>query len=189
MLSPVQKREPRQPGLCSLLERLRVGRSAGAGRALLAEVRQAGPVSRYAVAVRLRRAFDRLACIVLNGRFSYRHDPSLRSTRPARYYRRGVLHCAGFAIIAHVLVLVVGVVRLLRRSSAVPPGPFFLRRPRSLFFIWFNVAWMTFVADAIEVGENNRFRFVTDPLVFAFLAALAADRLGCGRSLRSGIQQ
>jgi hypothetical protein len=28
-----------------------------------------------------------------------------------------------------------------------------------------------FVANALEIGENNRFRFVTDALVFAFLAA------------------
>ena len=36
---------------------------------------------------------------------------------------------------------------------------------------------MTFVANALEVGENNRFRFVTDPLVFVFLAAVASDWL------------
>jgi hypothetical protein len=41
----------------------------------------------------------------------------------------------------------------------------------------FNVAWVTLVANAVEVGENNRFRFVTDPLVFAPIAALVVNWL------------
>jgi hypothetical protein len=41
---------------------------------------------------------------------------------------------------------------------------------------------MTFFANAVEVGENNRFRFVTDPLVYVFIASLAVSWLARRRS-------
>ena len=46
-----------------------------------------------------------------------------------------------------------------------------------MVFVWFNVAWVTLVANAVEVGENNRFRSVTDPLVLALLAGLTVGWL------------
>jgi len=46
---------------------------------------------------------------------------------------------------------------------------------------------MTLVANALEVGENNRFRFVTDPLVFVFLAALAVGWLARRRPGKAGV--
>ena len=107
---------------------------------------------------------------VLNGRLSYHADHRLRQTQPARYYVQGLLNTGWSLVIAYLLVLILGPISLLRHS------PFTLSRP-SLFFLWFNVAWMTFVANALEVGENNRFRFVTDPLVFVFLAALMVNWL------------
>jgi hypothetical protein len=110
-------------------------------------------------------ALERFTSIAFNGRFSYHSDHSLRQTQPARYYLQGLLNTGWFLLLAYAFVLAFGIFLLLRRSSFILP-------PSSLFFIWFNVAWMTFVANALEVGENNRFRFVTDPLVFVFIAAL-----------------
>lgn len=112
----------------------------------------------------------RFASIALNGRFSYHHDPGLRQTRPPLHYCQAFLNTGWFLIIAYALVVVLGVFLLFRRSS-------FITHRSSLVFIWYNVAWVTLVANAAEVGENNRFRFVTDPLVFAFLAALAVGWL------------
>jgi hypothetical protein len=103
---------------------------------------------------------------ILSGRFVYRFDRSLRRTRPERYYLQGFLNTGWFLILAYAFVLAFGPVVLFRRSSPFVPSA-------SLPFIWYNVAWVTFVASALEVGENNRFRFVTDPLVCAFLAAVA----------------
>jgi hypothetical protein len=103
---------------------------------------------------------------ILNGRFVYHFERGLRQTRPGRYYLQGFLNTGWLLIIAYLLVLILGPVLLFRRSSLIT-------HRSSLFFLWFNIAWMTFVANALEVGENNRFRFVTDPLVFALLAALA----------------
>ena len=114
----------------------------------------------------------RFASIALDGRFSYHHDPGLRQTQPSRYYLQGVLNSGWFLILAYGLVLVFGLLLLVRRSRSTLITP-----PSSLFFLWFNVAWMTLVANALEVGENNRFRFVTDPLVFVSLAVLAVGWL------------
>jgi hypothetical protein len=129
----------------------------------------------------------RFASIALNGRFSYHRDSDLRHSQPARYYLQGLLNIAWFPLLAYVFVLVFGLIRLLRRSSSLPPASYRVLHPSSLFFLWFNVAWVTIVANAVEVGENNRFRFVTDPLVFAFLAALAAGWLARRRPGTTGV--
>jgi hypothetical protein len=122
------------------------------------------------------RGLTRFASI-LNGRFNYHSDHSLRQTQPGRYYLQGLLNTGWFLVIAYLLVLVLGLILLLHRSSSVPPASSLILHPSPFFFLWFNVAWMTFAANALEVGENNRFRFVTDPLVFVFLAALTVDWL------------
>jgi hypothetical protein len=117
---------------------------------------------------------------ILNGRFVYHSDRSLRQTQPGRYYLQGFLNTGWFVILAYALVVTFGLLFLLRSSSFIP-------HPSSLFFLWFNVAWMTLVANTLEVGENNRFRFVTDPLVFAFIAALAVRWLARRRAGTTGV--
>lgn len=103
----------------------------------------------------------------LGGRFVYHFDRRLRQTQPGRYYLQGFLNTGWFLILAYLLALILGLVLLFSRSSLITPRA-------TLFFLWFNIAWMTLVANALEVGENNRFRFVTDPLVFAFLVAVVS---------------
>ena len=120
------------------------------------------------------RGLARLASI-LDGRFVYRFERSLRLTQPGRYYLQGFLNTGWLIIIAYVLVIIPGLVLLCRRTS-------FITHRSLLFFLWFNVVWVTIVANALEVGENNRFRFVTDPLVFVFLAALAFSWLARRRT-------
>jgi hypothetical protein len=114
---------------------------------------------------------------ILDGRFVYHADRNQRQAQPGRYYRSGFLNAGWVLVVSYLLVLILGIISFTRPSSL----PF---RPGALFFVWFNVAWMTFVANALEVGENNRFRFVTDPLVFVLLAALAFDWWRRRRTLR-----
>ncbi len=62
-------------------------------------------------------------------------------------------------------------------------------RPLALF-LCFTIAWVALVGNSLEVGENNRFRFVTDPLSIALLAVLlqgVARRLRIA-ALRSGAE-
>jgi len=53
-----------------------------------------------------------------------------------------------------------------------------------LAFCLFNIGFVAIVANAVELGENNRFRVATEPLVTA-LIAFAATRIVRGRRLRS----
>jgi len=128
------------------------------------------------------RALDRLYSLAFSGRFSFHLDHSLRQTQPARYYLQGLLNIAWFPLLAYVFVLIFGLIRLLRRSSSLTPTSSLALHPSSLFFLWFNVAWVTIVANAVEVGENDRFRFVADPLVVIFLASLVSDWLARRRT-------
>jgi hypothetical protein len=122
------------------------------------------------------RPIDRLFDIVFNGRFFYREDRSLRRTDPGRYYFRGFLNTGWLVMLGYLTALVAGFVLALRRK----PSPV----RATLLFLWFNVAWVTLVANALEVGENNRFRFVADPLALSMLAALVFSAFA-GRHSRS----
>lgn len=53
-----------------------------------------------------------------------------------------------------------------RRGSADPD-----RRVLALY-LCFTIAWVALVGNSLEVGENNRFRFATDPLSVALLGGL-----------------
>jgi hypothetical protein len=41
-----------------------------------------------------------------------------------------------------------------------------------VLYLCFNIAWVAVVGNSMEVGENNRFRFTTDPLTLALLALM-----------------
>jgi hypothetical protein len=82
--------------------------------------------------------------------------------RAQRLLNAGWLLALGYAVVS-----VVGIAMLFRHSL-------FSAHRLSLLFLWFNIMWVTLAANAIEVGENNRFRFVADPLVLTFLVAVAA---------------
>lgn len=43
-------------------------------------------------------------------------------------------------------------------------------------FLVLNVIWIVVVGNAVELGENNRFRFVADPLCLALLGLFIQDR-------------
>jgi len=54
-------------------------------------------------------------------------------------------------------------------------------------FLVFNVLWVLVVGNALELGENNRFRFAVDPLCLALLGRLIDERVRLWRS--SGAQR
>lgn len=56
-----------------------------------------------------------------------------------------------------------------------------------LLYLCFNIAYVAFIGNAVEMGENNRFRFVTDPL-YIVLLGLAIEHLLARRPRRSGMR-
>jgi hypothetical protein len=66
-------------------------------------------------------------------------------------------------------------VRVVRRALAARP-----RDPTlglTTGFLVLNVIWIVVIGNAVELGENNRFRFVADPLCLALLGLFIEDRL------------
>jgi hypothetical protein len=116
------------------------------------------------------RWLERFSDIAFSGRFFYQLDRGLRYTNPAGFYLRGLLNAGWFTVVAYALVFGLGLLLLLRPSSRVPHSS-------SLVFLWFNATWLVVAGNALEVGENNRFRFAVDPLVFVFLVCVVRDWL------------
>jgi hypothetical protein len=48
-------------------------------------------------------------------------------------------------------------------------------RDLTLLFLSANVLWVILVGNSLEIGENNRFRMATDPLVLALAMACLGD--------------
>jgi hypothetical protein len=63
------------------------------------------------------------------------------------------------------------------------------RKPSTLAlvaaYLVFNIAWVTLVSLVLGAGENNRFRYQTDPLVLALVAVLAGRLTAAVRSALS----
>lgn len=93
-------------------------------------------------------------------------------------YRQGPGRTAWLVVVGYALAILGGAWALgrrgwrgwrgRRRRLGPPTGPPSL----VLAFLWSTVVYVTVVADTLEVGENDRFRLYTEPLVVALLVAL-----------------
>jgi len=122
--------------------------------------------------------FARFVNTALNGSLSQHWDARLASDQPVRYILQGLLNVGWFLFLAYAVVFILGLVLLRRRSLFRA-----LRLP--MMFLWLNIAWVTLVSNTVEVGENNRFRFTADPLVFVFLLVVAVTFLGVKATLQT----
>ena len=106
------------------------------------------------------RLWDRL----FYGRVSFEVPVDRNSQRP--------LHVV--LLVALPLVWLVS----LRMALGSPAGGADLSHDQRLLvgYMCFNILWVAVVGNSIEVGENNRFRFTTDPLSIV-LAGLVVQRL------------
>ena len=111
-------------------------------------------------------ALERRVNLALNGLFGLDVERNPTSVRLLSRFSEAMFHPGWLLIWVYALVLVFGPVFLLRRAHSVTYST-------SLLFLWLNIAWITLAANAVEVGENSRFRFTADPLVFVFLLVVA----------------
>jgi hypothetical protein len=105
--------------------------------------------------------------VVLNGclgRYHPDHMPDL--TNPLRYLWQNLPEEGWVLILAYAAAVILGLASLLH-PSLLPSH----RLP--LLFLWANVVWMTVVGNAVDCGDNNRFRFGVDPLAFVLLLVVA----------------
>ncbi len=84
-------------------------------------------------------------------------------------YIEGPARTAWFVVAAYVAALVGGAFTLLRRARRRDEGGGSLL---TIGFLWLTTLYVFVFSNTLEVGENNRFRLYSDPLVIALLAAL-----------------
>lgn len=109
-------------------------------------------------------------------------DPVTGFPDAALRYRQGPPRTAWLSVVLYAVALVGGAAELwLGRRRRGYPSTWLL-----VAFLWSNVAYVILVSNLIEVGENDRFRLYTDPLVVLLVAALAVTWMGrrrCGSPL------
>lgn len=123
---------------------------------------------------------DRFFDIFVYGQF--RERDLAGTTGPLK---RQILEGGWFIIAAYVVAYVGGGALLWRRVRTRK-----LRNPSTvtLLFLWSTVIYVTAVGTILEIGENNRFRFVIDPFVLAIVALVATEWWGRRRLKRRGHQ-
>ncbi len=99
----------------------------------------------------------------------------------ARQYRRGPARTAWVWVGLYAFAIIGGAAELWFGRRRGPSGPPLLL----LAFLWSNVVYLVAVSNLVEVGENDRFRLYSDPLVVLLLGALAVawrqrHRIGSG---------
>ena len=87
---------------------------------------------------------------------------------PALHYRPRPGRTAWLLVLAHAVALVGGAWALWRRRPDSHGGS-----PLVLGYLWSTLVYVMVVGNFVEVGENNRFRLYTEPLLVVLLAALA----------------
>lgn len=122
----------------------------------------------------------RVFSTAFTGQFSHRLDRELRRTNPAAYYSQALANTGFLLIAAYAAAFLYGVLLLRRRQQ--PAG-------RTMLFLWMILVYAFLVGNSTEVGENNRFRFVLDPLALVFVGVVlqrVAARLTRPSSRRPG---
>lgn len=115
---------------------------------------------------------ERAYGLLLYGQLRPATDLTGLALAPRGDYRvtRRIGEVAWFALIGYLAAIafaVVLVARAVRRRRAAPLD-------LVAAYVLFNVVWVTVVGTAFEAGENNRFRYLVDPLALALLASLVA---------------
>lgn len=104
----------------------------------------------------LARVFNAL----FSGQFNRYINPGLRVTKPILHHLQVLAHTGLFIIIGYGCVFIAGILLLRSRHANFTS--------QTLIFIWVTLLYGLLVGTLTEVGENNRFRFVLDPLMLAF---------------------
>ncbi len=103
-------------------------------------------------------------------------DPVSTFPDVGQRYRQGPPRTAWFSVLLYAVVLVGGArelwSRLRRRRRASGPSSLLLA------FLWSTVLYVMLVSNLLEVGENERFRLYTDPLIVLLAAALVTAWIG-----------
>jgi hypothetical protein len=79
---------------------------------------------------------------------------------------RSFLNMGLFTALGYIAVIIYSFLLL---GQAFKRKPINVPYTLTLLFIWLNLLYVTIVGNAFELGENNRFRFIVDPLFIVLL--------------------
>ncbi len=91
-----------------------------------------------------------------------------------RQYRQGPPRTGWLSVLLYTVALAGGVAELWLGRRQRDGGPSSLL----LAFVWSTVVYVIVVSNLLEIGENERFRLYTDPLVVLLVAGLAVTWMG-----------
>jgi Dolichyl-phosphate-mannose-protein mannosyltransferase len=103
-----------------------------------------------------------------------RPEVTLKNTEAASRHPEHLLEVAWILLAAYGAVALLGVRALLEARAG---GNLAAPEATTLAFILLTAVYVTGVGILFGVGENNRFRYLAEPLVFAALVGLVARRL------------
>lgn len=101
-------------------------------------------------------------------------------TSAERLVNASPAHVAWWVVFAFLVIAVNSPLYLWRERERMASPKYLL-----IFFMSFNVLFITAVGNAAELGENNRFRFVVDPFILLLFFFFASKRLKSGQILSS----
>jgi hypothetical protein len=107
---------------------------------------------------------DRVYNLILCGQLQYEKE----ITDDRAFLNTGLL-----TALLYVTMIVYGFVMLRQAFRRRATGSAYAL---TLLFIWLNVVYVTIVGNAFELGENNRFRFIVDPLSLVLLGLALKHR-------------
>ncbi len=100
---------------------------------------------------------DRAYNLVLFGQFDYEDVFAEDRT----FFNSGL-----FIMLGYLFLIVYGFILIKRSLSRRTVNP---TDVITVLFLWFNIVYITLLGNAFELGENNRFRFLTEPAAVVLL--------------------
>jgi hypothetical protein len=114
--------------------------------------------------------YDKCYNIIVYGRFLHQDYKTLADRSipiSEKFFNVGL-----FLLVSFIISIFYGFLLIFRALFRNPTNvPFAL----TLTFVWITIAYVTVIGNSLELGENNRFRFMIDPLLLVILG-LVLDR-------------
>jgi hypothetical protein len=116
---------------------------------------------------------DRIFSMTFYGADPRHWRPQLRRLRDRATVRELVRRCSWLWLVCGSFSLVYGILRAVRTPWRETGS---LPERLTLLFVALQIVFVAVVGNALDLGENNRFRMMTDPLLFV-LMTVAVSRL------------
>jgi hypothetical protein len=123
----------------------------------------------------------RLFDLLFFGRLKKYEGPTLEEKGTVGQYLLRIPSLGLFLLVGYPLLILYGLKRAKKEIAGKNPNNVCLA---SLLFILLSVLYVTALGNSLEVGENNRFRFLLDPFYLVLLSLFLSERLKTARLMQ-----